>query len=87
MDPNANLQEQRRIVADIIRTWDDCNADGTLTRGQQAHVAEQANRLAELVQALDQWITRGGVLPAAWNRAVRLTLAETLGLDDPTGQR
>ncbi len=51
MDPNANLAEQRRIVAQILDG--DSSADWS--------------RLAELVEALDQWIAGGGFLPAAWN--------------------
>jgi hypothetical protein len=52
MDPNANLAEQRRIVTRVI-AGDDSDA---------AHLA----RLADLVQALDEWISRGGFLPDAW---------------------
>lgn len=70
MDPTANLKEQVEVALDIVRTWDDCNADGTLTREMQEHVADQANRLAELVIALDEWIKRGGFLPAAWQANV-----------------
>lgn len=51
MDPNANLAEQRRILARF-------NAD-------EASLAD-AERLAELVAALDEWISRGGFLPAEW---------------------
>jgi hypothetical protein len=29
-----------------------------------------ATSLAELFQALDQWITRGGFLPASWAKGV-----------------
>jgi hypothetical protein len=54
MDPNANLEEQRRIVARIL-------------------AAETANhydaaRLADLVEALDAWISKGGFLPETWKR-------------------
>lgn len=68
MDPTANLREQREIVQDILRTWDDCSADGDLTAGQQEHVAGQANRLSELAIALDGWLTTGGFLPEQWRR-------------------
>ncbi len=66
MDPNANLAEQLKIAKDIEKVWDDCNADGTLTREMSEHVAEQANRLAELVLALDGWLTSGGFPPTRW---------------------
>lgn len=51
MDPNANLQEQLRLSQEIL--------DGK-------HVEENAERLAELVQALNGWIKRGGFLPQDW---------------------
>ena len=51
MDPVANKKEQRQIAGDILGVWDDCNADGTLTAGQNEYVAERAYRLAELVEA------------------------------------
>ncbi len=54
MDPNANLAEQRRILA-----------------RRDAGTARLADyeRLADLVAALDQWITGGGFLPDAWRVA------------------
>lgn len=54
MDPNANLAEQRRIVARILDGDD--SADWS--------------RLAELVQALDEWLTAGGFLPGEWQEKV-----------------
>jgi len=53
MDPNENLREQRRLVRRILDT-DDLSSKAGL-----------AVRLAELVEALDEWISRGGFLPAA----------------------
>ena len=52
MDPNTNLQEQRRIAKAILADPD-----------AQTHGAV---RLAELVEALDEWISRGGFIPATW---------------------
>ena len=51
MDPNANLEEQRRIVKR--------NLDGKPEPGD-------ANRLAELVDVLDTWLSGGGFLPRVW---------------------
>ena len=51
MDPNVNLSEQRRIVAR--------HAAGTAT-------ADDYARLADLVEALDVWLMRGGFLPSDW---------------------
>lgn len=56
MEPNANLAEQRRIAARII--------DGRIHRGDAA-------RLADLVEALDNWLLGGGALPSSWGKAGR----------------
>lgn len=56
MDPDANLVEQRELAAKLVE------ADET-----SPGFAEDARRLAELVEALDEWISRGGFLPARWN--------------------
>jgi len=66
MDPNANLTEQLFLARRIQTEWDRCNEDGTLPEGQQEKVADMANRLAELVTSLDQWISKGGFLPQRW---------------------
>lgn len=57
MDPNANLKAQREIVKKLL--------DGNTEQSLFIHYAVQ---LAELVQALDQWMSRGGFLPEAWAR-------------------
>lgn len=51
MDPNATLDEIRRLVPVIA------NGNGN---------EHDAMRLAELIDALDEWITRAGYLPAPW---------------------
>jgi hypothetical protein len=53
MDPNANLAEQRRIRSRII-AGEELDGD--------------AQRLADLVEALDNWISRGGFLPRDWQQ-------------------
>jgi hypothetical protein len=58
MDPNANLEEQRRLVKLLL--------DGSITTDRARSVS--AHRLAELVSALDEWLTHGGFLPRAWER-------------------
>jgi hypothetical protein len=55
MDPNANLEEQRNLVAVILRADHD-----------DIDITAAATRLAELVEALDQWLSNGGFLPADW---------------------
>ncbi len=56
MDPDANLQEQRELTHKLIE------ALAHTTPVDEVDVA----RLCELVQDLDNWIKRGGFLPAAW---------------------
>ncbi len=58
MDPDANLEEQRRLAQRIIADEESGMGSATL----------DADRLAELVIALDEWITNGGFLPEAWRR-------------------
>lgn len=68
MDPDANLKEQRAILARL-------DSDETQTPTRDLF------RLAELVQALDEWLTRGGFLPAGWKRpqtAVQAALRDIL---------
>jgi len=62
MDPDANLNEQREIVAAIIALQ--------AQRGPlDTDALEQlAIRLADLVDSLDGWIAGGGFLPARWRR-------------------
>jgi len=54
MDPDANLKEQREISERIL--------DGT-----KHDTGYDAVRLAELVQALDEWLSKGGFPPHAWH--------------------
>lgn len=56
MDPDATLDE--------IRSW----VDGD-NSGQPPEL--RADKLAELVDSLDYWLTRGGFLPAAWGQELR----------------
>lgn len=60
MDPLANLREQRKNAELILKLWDnqpDSYYPTSLER--------EAFRLAELVQALDEWMKNGGFSP--WN--------------------
>jgi hypothetical protein len=57
VDPNENLKEQLRLASSILdypaqSDMDTLNAD--------------SERLAELVLALDEWMFKGGFLPARW---------------------
>lgn len=58
MDPDANLAEQRQLIAEMQHEIDMTgNCDATKTE-----------RLLELVEALDEWIAKGGFLPKAWQK-------------------
>lgn len=54
MDPNANLREQLSLAQDI--------ASGN----EHLNFIRKSERLAELVIALDEWLTKGGFLPDRW---------------------
>lgn len=53
MDPNANLKEQLEIARAILSD-------------KEYDTGYDAVRLAELVEALHEWIMKGGFLPDAW---------------------
>lgn len=56
MDPNETLREMRELQAEL-------DSPATVPPA-----LDQLLRLAELAQALDEWITGGGFLPGAWHR-------------------
>lgn len=56
MNPNATLTELRRL-ADIV---------GLGSRRDGCDDDEQ--RMAELFESLDEWLSKGGALPDAWRR-------------------
>lgn len=58
MDPSANLAEMRRIVARV-------------NEGDSTDHSADLVRLAELFDALDNWIAGGGFLPTAWAKGRR----------------
>ena len=67
MDPNANLDEQRRLARNALEIQNNCSDMGEYTDEQTENLSRIATRLAELVIALDEWITDGrGLLPEAW---------------------
>jgi hypothetical protein len=66
MDPDGNLKEQREII-----TWmreQEKKPESEIMANADL-VAEKSDRLVDLVEALDQWITRGGFLPKEWRDA------------------
>ena len=62
MDPIANLKEQLEIAREIQTIWD-AAAEGYLGVTDRKTVSDKADRLAELVIALDEWRRKGGFDP------------------------
>jgi hypothetical protein len=58
MDPNATLAEMVGLAEVIQKDYEDEDGNGV--------DQDDANRLAELVEALNNWIRKGGFLPTAW---------------------
>ena len=58
MDPNENLDEQLSLAVQI----QDCGEPDH----EECDCLSNAERLAELVSALSEWIVRGGCLPSLW---------------------
>lgn len=76
MDPDANLREQCDLARCIIEAQDDVNGldrhlPEAYRRTTGRDLDDDVTRLAELVQALDQWLSNGGFPPAAWQKAQR----------------
>lgn len=71
MDPEANIREQRELAAEIIQFIDGDEAPSfdDMTHANLVELAHKTNRLAELVQALDQWRKGGGFDPYTVKRA------------------
>lgn len=59
MDPQATLDRLRELVHE------------TATAESNEHKADLADEFAELVEAMDNWIGGGGVLPQSWQREAR----------------
>lgn len=63
MDPEENLREQRELASRILK---ECRNAEEPEESQS--FSYDAERLAELVQALDGWIKGGGFLPKDWQK-------------------
>ena len=60
MDPDSNLEEQRRLYKKLL--------NGQCSGWPRGRLEADAFRLAELAEALDVWIQNGGFLPKRWAR-------------------
>ena len=71
MDPDENLKEQRELTTLLlIEPGEFGFTDAEIISRDQA-----TERLVELVRALDEWLKRGGFLPAAWEHGKQAALA------------
>lgn len=79
MDPNANLTELRalaqgttehRRLADEAAAGDSDDAEISVLDA----ALNDYERMAELVQALDEWLTKQGFLPDAWQRTPKVEI-------------
>jgi hypothetical protein len=74
MDPTSNLNEQRALITEIKalvfvprkKGEPEPDPERCFECGQPAELEDKTNRLIELVEALDAWLTQGGFLPWAW---------------------
>jgi hypothetical protein len=64
MDPETNLEKQLQLAQKILRYLD----TGDDPRRVLTVVEEDAEKLAELVLALDEWLSQGGFRPSRWQR-------------------
>lgn len=61
MDPNETLRRLRELLS-TRQNLDDDDQDN------DQELIRVGDDIAELVEALDTWLTKGGFLPAAWTR-------------------
>lgn len=63
MDPDANLNEQRQLKLEL-----DQMGYSAANPTHQMRRIEKLERLAELAEAMDQWLSDGGFLPLPWRQ-------------------
>jgi hypothetical protein len=69
VDPDENLKQLLEVASDVKEIFDNPNGDeDTLSEDQGIEVELHAERMSELVLALDGWIKGGGFLPKRWAR-------------------
>lgn len=83
MDPDANLEAALERAREIIALIDSATSDADERLDNTVKLVGLANELAELVVALDEWLGKGGFLPAAWSKVAwpnGVTLAQAIVL-------
>ena len=67
MDPEAALREIRTAVAALKERFDASDQDFEhMDPDELVTIAEDTNELLDLIDGLDQWMSRGGFLPTSW---------------------
>lgn len=75
MDPNATLAQIRKLLAEIEEEnkeyWSDPanDADPDACASHYDTVSDLRGDIADCVEALDGWLTKGGFLPDDWKGA------------------
>jgi hypothetical protein len=69
MDPDSNLRDQRAVRARLLAAFDAADPE----TGEWHPDLDDVYQLAELSEALDNWLSRDGAVPGAWQS------------DDPNG--
>lgn len=87
MDPNAALAKVREALTTIQPVMDNEHWDDDIRYSLGDDLKEAVESLVEHVQALDEWLSRGGFQPEAWQQKDDVTeddldfARETLGAD------
>lgn len=66
MDPNANLNELLSLAEQIADAQDEDDGEQDDSTFPDGFDRSDLYRFAELVQALDEWLTKGGFKPDRW---------------------
>jgi hypothetical protein len=66
MDPNAALASIREMLGALSHTW-------PLGKGSEERDLDDLEQIAIKVAELDEWLSKGGFLPAAWQISPILT--------------
>lgn len=68
MDPNEALRALLEMAEEAQSIVDNAAEDGTLTMEKKDRLADIAIESAQFLQGLDGWLSRGGFLPARWQK-------------------
>ena len=66
MDPNEALRQLRALAAKVITSVDAYEGLDEADEEELEEMALAGESLASQFQALDEWLSKGGFLPADW---------------------